>query len=290
MPSGSSEEHLVSFYPPLPVELIREVIEHVALTDKSSASSLALVSRNFYNWTMPLMYHTVTLDTRETILSFIHCIEAAQCVFVDNTKHIVSLAIHNRAMQYCDWTLSLCGNIRSLLLWPDRRDQSSQSEGVALWSHPWHVVILSVPTMWLIQRVSLFTHTSHLYLDEALNPQILRLCLEMRMLTHICFGLYGDYDSPEMAVRGTKLLLEKPSMNLVLVHAFISGVPIWDFFGGIWASLAEIPDERLFVMPGLFPDQMFELFESGGTVWDSVEDWKDWRRAVQPEELISPAT
>lgn len=117
-------------------------------------------------------------------------------------------------------------------------------------------------------------------MDEVLCPQVLVLCLKMQALTHICFRIYGDDDSPEIALRSTKLLLEKPLMKLVLVHAFISGVPIEDFYGGIWVSLAQIPDERLFVMPGLFRDQLFDLFVSGETVWDSMEECKDWRREV----------
>ncbi|KAF8523200.1 hypothetical protein JB92DRAFT_1615781 [Gautieria morchelliformis] len=288
MLSHSSEEPLVPFHPPLPVELIREVIEHVALTDKSSTPSLALVSRNFYTWVTPLMYHTVTLDTRERMLFFIDGIEVAQCASVDNTRYIVSLAIHSKAMQRCDWILSLCGNVQSLLLWP-RCDQSELSwqapEGAALWSHPWHVVILVVYPMWLAQRILLFTHTTHLYLDEALDPQTLQLCLQMPALTHICFGVYGDHDHPEVVVRGTKFLLDMPSIEQVLIHAFISGVPIGDFFGLVWASLAEIPDRRLFVKPGLYREDFFERFEAGETVWDSVEEWEDWRRVAQAGEL-----
>jgi hypothetical protein len=288
-----SEEHLMPFYPPLPVELIREVIEHIVLTDKSSAPSLALVSKSFYNWVTPLMYHTVTLDTRERMLFFINGIEVAQCASVDNTRRIVSLAIHYKAMQRCDWTLSLCGNVQSLLLWwhPITCDESSQAlEGAALWPHPWHVVILVADPVWLTQRISLFTHTTHLDLRYVLDPQILQLCLQMPALTHICFGVDGDRDHPEDVVRGTKFLLDMPSIKLVLILAVIFGEPIGDFFGGVWASLAEIPDGRLFVQPGLYIDSQFERFEAGETAWDSVEEWKDWRQVAQSGELSTPGS
>ncbi|KAF8588250.1 hypothetical protein K439DRAFT_672409 [Ramaria rubella] len=124
-------------FPPLPIELVREMIELATLSDRPTAFSLSLVSKVVNSWVTPLIYGTVTLESRETILSFIQGLETAQCAAVDHANRVQSLALHRYAMRQCDWTLSLCRNVKRLLLWPSHFHPVDDTfEGVSLWPQP----------------------------------------------------------------------------------------------------------------------------------------------------------
>jgi hypothetical protein len=272
-----------TFETSLPVELMREIIEIAVLSDASTGPNLALVSKLVHHWVIPILYGYVSLDKRETIMYFIRSVEAAQCGPNDPSIHVTHLSIHRYAMSHCDWTLSMCRDVQQLLVCPPSLsafdDDDTAVEGIPLWPSPWHIMVLNTPIQWLSPRRMLFDKTTHLYIDSIDTPSHVELCTRMP-LSHICFGFSADSDAVNALQDATELLLDIPSMKIVLVHAFMSGAPFDDFHGDPWKLLAQIADGRLFVAPGMSRDQLIDLFDSGQTVWDNVEDWADWRQTV----------
>jgi hypothetical protein len=273
-PSGD-----VDPFPPLPVELVREIMELAALRDTPIALALVLVSKAVHDWVTPIIYRTVVLNTREDAFAFSAAHQADRS---SSTLRIFNLAISHSAMRHYDWCLSSCRNVQCLLLNPEINKIESAEIGVSFWPRPWHIVLLGVDAKWFNESLELFSHTTHLYLDEGLYPSFIKSCVSLP-LTHICVMFWEDQED-EAAVRpSVELLLSMPSMKMVLVHASVSGYPIEDFFGGVWAELSDIADERLFVAAGMNKDDLIEMFESERTVWDAAEELKDWRHKVQVE-------
>lgn len=269
----------------LPLELVREIVEIAVLSDYSTGPALALTCTYINRWITPLLYESVNLN-KDNITSFIQGVEAAQCGTVDTGAYVKELCIHRNAMKHCDWTLSLCKSVSQLLLCPPYEYYTEEEEIVdaSLWPNPWHIIILVVPPLWIRPRLALFTRATHLYLDDVSDPSTLSLCAKMP-LTHICFSVWADAVMASdftLVVNAVEFLLKLPGMQCVVIHALVHGAPIDDFFGGIWCLLADITDERFIVAPGMTRDVLIELFEEGQTVWDDVEEWKEWRQKVTP--------
>ena len=55
----------------LPVELVRDIFEHAAVSDRATARNLALVSSAVRHWTDPILYHTVVLSSARTLRAFV---------------------------------------------------------------------------------------------------------------------------------------------------------------------------------------------------------------------------
>ena len=290
---ASAAGDIAQFYLPLPVELIREIITSISVWNRDTLVALALVSKTFHNLVMPRLYHTIYLDTEEQALSLIRCIKVAHAhaLSADNAKYIIILSFNDTATTHFDDVISLPGlNPQTLLfetlnLPTDNVDQLASSwearpkcMGVRQDSFIFSSHQLN---SWVCQRMALFSHLTHLYLEEELNDKILSFCLGLRTLTHICVPMCSEMDS-EDALRQTCLLLGIPSMKLVLIYAAVCNPddpdPVktqlndMDFpKRDLLPLLADsIPDERLYMCPKW---DMFELFLDGITPWDS--DWID---------------
>ncbi|KIJ52418.1 hypothetical protein M422DRAFT_26030 [Sphaerobolus stellatus SS14] len=270
----------------LPAELWRDVVELAAFEDPSTGFNLLLVSKTVHEWIKPVLYRFIALEDSSQILSFIHGVEEAQCNATDPTRFTRRLSIHRRAINWCDWTLSLFSNadIQELLICPEFRDPGpipdDNVEGVELWPKPRHVMLLYVHVSWFRPRIALFEHTTHLYLDNASHQPILDLCATLPLI-HVGFGFWLDYDDEERLLVAVEAFLSIPTIQLVSVHALVSGAPIEDYFGGVWGRLADIEDERLVVMPGYARGELIDLFDSYGTVWDRIEEFRNWREEVR---------
>jgi len=266
----------------LPLELLLYIVELAAASDTSAALNLCLVSRTFKSFVTPILYASISLPTKECIRRFIKGVEAAQSNSVDPTRYTRRLCIHRNAMYHGDWTLSLLNNspLEHLLLCPRFEELPKQegAEGIELWPHPWHVMILHIPSSWMTHHIALFAQTTHLYLDDGAYPEMVNLCANLP-LTHIGMGVW-DADDPEYLLAAIPSYLSMGTIEIVSIHAFVNDYPIHDFYGGIWRRLADNTDERLIVMPGLARDQLIEVFESGKTVWERVEDFRNWRETV----------
>lgn len=267
-----------------PVEIIRQIVETAVVADYTSGPALALTCRSFNKWATPLLYESVTLD-KDNVRPFIRGVEAAQCGTIDTGAYVKRLCIHRSAMQHSDWTLSLCKSISHLLLSPSLRELSEEHDhekvpDVPLWPKPTHISILFVPKAWFLPRLPLFSHVTHLYIDDVLEAEVLSVC-SVLPLTHICFNIWSDPPDVGLIMNSVQFLLQSETMQCVLIHALAHGEPIDDFFGGIWSWLASIPDERLTVAPGMTRDHLIECFEEGQTVWDNIDEWKDWRQMAR---------
>jgi hypothetical protein len=267
----------------LPLELLIYIAELAATSDVSTAFDLCLVCKAFKTCVLPILYGSVSLPRKERIQRFITCIEAAQSNSSDPTRYTRRLCAHRNAMYHCDWTLSLLQNapLEHLLLCPrfEKLPEEDDVEGTELWPQPWHIMVLHVSASWMKLRLDLFKHTTHLYLDNGSNPEVVELYTNMP-LTHVGMGFWGDSDDPTELMAAVQSLLNMKSIMMVSIHALISGAPLVDFYGGVWRFFANNPDERLIVMPGLARDELIELFESGKTVWDCANDFRHWREIV----------
>ncbi|PIL36104.1 hypothetical protein GSI_01764 [Ganoderma sinense ZZ0214-1] len=71
----------------LPVELVRDIFEHAAHSDRTMARSLTLVSSAVRRWTDPILYRTVILSSARSVRAFVDAISNKSADFVRARVH-----------------------------------------------------------------------------------------------------------------------------------------------------------------------------------------------------------
>ena len=106
----------------LPVELVRDILEHAAHSDRATARSLTLVSSAVKQWTDPILYDTVVLSTARSLRSFIAAIANKPSEFV--RTRVRNLGIFTLGpVQSIDRVLAACAGVqRAELNWVDPRE------------------------------------------------------------------------------------------------------------------------------------------------------------------------
>ena len=97
----------------LPVELVRDIFEHAAVSDRATARNLALVSSAVRHWTDPILYHTVVLSSARTLRAFVAAIANKPAAFVAASVHNLGIFAPGPT-QSIDRVLAACGGVRSL--------------------------------------------------------------------------------------------------------------------------------------------------------------------------------
>lgn len=69
-------------YSSLPVELVRDIFEHAAHSDRATARNLSLVASAVRRWTDPILYRTVILSSARSIRAFVDAISNKPADFV----------------------------------------------------------------------------------------------------------------------------------------------------------------------------------------------------------------
>ncbi|KZT11022.1 uncharacterized protein LAESUDRAFT_721444 [Laetiporus sulphureus 93-53] len=97
----------------LPVELVRDIFEHVAISDPTTARTLTLVSHAVRHWTDPFLYHTVVLSSSRSLRSFLTAISNKPTEFIHTrVQHLGIFALG--PVQSIDRVLTACRGVRSL--------------------------------------------------------------------------------------------------------------------------------------------------------------------------------
>ena len=265
-------------------------------------ATLALVSKTFHDLVMPILYHNIHLWNEHNAFSLIRCIKFAHASSVDNAKYIARLFVEPDAMECFDDIMSLPGlNPQTLFFGTDfGTGNVDQLEVASSWeARPKFMGVIKYSSLshkntWVSQRMTLFSHLTHLYLEDVLDDGTLSFCLEIRTLTHICLPIGRDMDNMD-ALGQIHLLLGMPSMEQVLIYALLTceeaqkhpdtlndqfnamGFPKGDLFPLLADS---IPDERLYVFP---ETDMFKWFPERVTPWDLGRRrlTMPWRKGVK---------
>ncbi|OSD06780.1 hypothetical protein PYCCODRAFT_1430975 [Trametes coccinea BRFM310] len=97
----------------LPVELVRDILEHAAHADRATARNLTLVSSAVRHWTDPILYDTVVLSTARSLRAFVAAISNKPSEFV--RTHVRNLGIFTLGpVQSIDRVLKACAGVHSL--------------------------------------------------------------------------------------------------------------------------------------------------------------------------------
>ncbi|KAH9948553.1 hypothetical protein B0H21DRAFT_777793 [Amylocystis lapponica] len=97
----------------LPVELLRDIFEHAAFSDRATARALTRVSSTVRRWTDPVLFHTVVLSTARDLRAFLTAIDNKPSEFVRmRVKHLGIFALG--PVQSIDRVISACTGVRSL--------------------------------------------------------------------------------------------------------------------------------------------------------------------------------
>ena len=293
---------MAQFYLALPVELIREIIIDVMdVSPTKTVASLALVSKTFHSLVMPILYHNIHLWSEDEAFSLIRCIKFAHASSVDNAKYIAGLFFELEAMEYFDDFMSLPGLYPQTLFFETNYPKSNDEQvPVSSWeARPKFMgvtkySIMSHKNTWVSHRMVLFSHLTHLYLEDVLDDNSLSFCLEIRTLTHICFPIWRRMDNKD-ALGQIHLLLGMPSMEQVLICAALTCIKVEEHpdtlkdelnamgfpKGNLFPFLADsIPDERLYVCPetDIYP----WVLGKGMTLWDLGRRLTmPWRKGVK---------
>ena len=97
----------------LPVELVRDILEHAAISDRATARNLTLVSSAVRHWTDPILYHTVVLSSARSLRAFVAALASKPASFVSTS--VRNLGIFTPGpVQSIDRVLCACAGVRSL--------------------------------------------------------------------------------------------------------------------------------------------------------------------------------
>lgn len=97
----------------LPTELLRDIFEHAATSDPTTARTLSLVSSAIRHWTEPTLYHTVVLSSSRGLRSFLTAISHKPAEFVrTRVKHLGIFALG--PVQIIDRVLHACKGVASI--------------------------------------------------------------------------------------------------------------------------------------------------------------------------------
>ncbi|KAI0355563.1 hypothetical protein OH77DRAFT_295958 [Trametes cingulata] len=97
----------------LPVELVRDILEHAAHSDRATARNLTLVSSAVRRWTDPILYDTVVLSTARSLRAFVAAIANKPSDFMSTC--VRNLGIFTLGpVQSIDRVLTACAGVQSL--------------------------------------------------------------------------------------------------------------------------------------------------------------------------------
>ena len=97
----------------LPVELVRDIFEHAAHSDRATARNLTLVSSAVRHWTDPILYNTVILSSARSLRAFLTAIANKPADFVRTRIHNLGIFTVG-PVQSIDRVLTACAGVRSL--------------------------------------------------------------------------------------------------------------------------------------------------------------------------------
>ena len=145
-----------------------------------TVATLALVSKTFHNLVLPILYHNHHLWSEDDASSLIRCIKFAHASSVDNTKYIAVLFFESDAMECFDDFMSLPGtNLQTLFFETDFPTDDVDQVPASSWeARPKFMGVtkyssLSHKNTWVSQRMTLFSHLTHLYLEDVLDDDAL---------------------------------------------------------------------------------------------------------------------
>ncbi|KAI0374124.1 hypothetical protein BV20DRAFT_962101 [Pilatotrama ljubarskyi] len=97
----------------LPVELVRDILEHAAHSDRATARNLTLVSSAVRRWTDPILYDTVVLATARSLRAFVAAIANKPADFMSTC--VRNLGIFTLGpVQSINRVLTACAGVQSL--------------------------------------------------------------------------------------------------------------------------------------------------------------------------------
>ncbi|KAF8591146.1 hypothetical protein K439DRAFT_1062281 [Ramaria rubella] len=278
-----SRVHASTSFPPLPIELVRYIIELAAAQHRTIAFRLSLVSRIVREWTTPILYSAVILPNAERLSLFHSLLLSGRSSIA---MHVTNLALRSmsttsggRAAE----VLSRCTRVERLVV--DSLYRQHVVDQSLPWPTPWEVVFIYGAASWLHKHHPSLQQVTHIHLDRILFDATLDICLALPRLTHIGIThmhLPGDdndvYDINFIRLV-KRLLTLGPSLEMVLVQLQPCVNPeLGNCSGRIWRKLAKIKDTRLLARPTLAPEEYFKVLENGTTIWDHARaQFAEWR-------------
>ncbi|KAF8583029.1 hypothetical protein K439DRAFT_1617833 [Ramaria rubella] len=296
--SSISEQILQLPFPPLPVELVRTILETAAKSSRPTALSLSLVSSSVREWILPTIFGSLALQSHEIanlptltphITRNISVGIRRLFLFVDSSCS--SLAELASSIATAISFLSGCPNLESLIT--DIPLSHEAFQATISWPTPWQILLLSQHlhtwNTWGPEGPPLLRKTTHLSIDHVGELFVEKFCIPS-CVTHLALGCNGEeVEGQRYAAKIQDILDSAPTLTRLLVTASKQdGSEV--LTENIWKELAIIEDHRLLVRPRVTGVEWFRIIECAGTLWDGADiEFKDWRQLCKatPRETNS---
>ncbi|KIJ51541.1 hypothetical protein M422DRAFT_244702 [Sphaerobolus stellatus SS14] len=268
-------------FPELPIEIIRLILEGAA-TNKPTALSLCLVSKDVRLWTIPTLYRTVLLPTPQHLASFEAAVAQSELAMHVRNLFLRSMSVPSGRLAAN--ILSVCTNIQRLVV--DALYRQPTVDVTLAWPTPWEVVYIYGATSWLSRGHPSLQNVTHIHLDGVIFSNTVDICLALPRLTHLGVShvhVAQDnhvYDENFVRLIGRALTIG-PFLQMVLIQ--LQPIGINRILGGhsggrIWTALSNIPDTRLLACRALEADDYSRTLEDGTSIWDNAAvRFADWR-------------
>lgn len=118
LPTQRDNDHATPMATPfvfsnLPVELVRDILEHAALSDRATARHLTLVSSAVRHWADPILYNTVVLSSTRALRAFLAAIANKCTEFIRTCVHNLGIFTIG-PIQSIDRVLNACAGVKTL--------------------------------------------------------------------------------------------------------------------------------------------------------------------------------
>ncbi|KAF8576865.1 hypothetical protein K439DRAFT_1622549 [Ramaria rubella] len=285
---------LPSPFPPLPIEIVRGILELAASKDSTTAYSLLLVSTDVRRWIHPIVYETIEIFGLRKMMDFAAIFSGQTLLatsvrnlllYDDTTGNFVSQALDNDA-SFLPQILLLCRGVRRLAI--------NYIRGVPIVDglKPYELTVRR-GIRGITLKSSPFDKVTHLHCRyEQLMPSFFSK-LETSRLTHMCFTHHLDF--PDQACQhAVEHMIMAPRLQVLIVEVAYQK---WHKFEdpAVRRLLAENSDDRLFMRLSKYDtvrpfdnERIFGGSASQGNVWDITSD-KDWRTREWDKESIFQA-
>ncbi|TFK54439.1 hypothetical protein OE88DRAFT_1655102 [Heliocybe sulcata] len=262
-----------------PVEILRDIFELAAEDDRRSALALQLVSSWVRQWSDPIIYHTVVLETNTALQSFLSAISRKSTEFIESSvKHLGIFAMG--PIQHIDKVISACSGVKSLACGfplPGYARIGGAKTVKSIEPREQHLLGLSCRDGWDPSLIGAsVTHLRIHITGNTLDPEHFKRLRQLKSLSHLAIVYRRGASNATAVVADMRSLRDALGLELVLIQVAGSGNPAHEDEVKELNRLAESPSGDIRLVAEKAPISTVREWErasrGGSGIWDRATE------------------
>ncbi|KZT28966.1 hypothetical protein NEOLEDRAFT_1057366 [Neolentinus lepideus HHB14362 ss-1] len=258
-----------------PPEILRDVFELAAEDHRVTALSLQLVSSWVRQWTDPIIYHTVVLETNKALSSFLSAISRKSTDFIEmRVKHLGIFAMG--PIHHIDKVISACSGVKSLACGfplPGYARIGGAKTVKSIEPREQHLLGVSCRDGWDPSLIGAsVTHLRIHITGNTMDPEHFSRLRKLKSLSHLAIVYRRGTSDAAVVVADMRSLVDTLGLELVLIQIAGSGNTAHENEVKELNWLAESPKGDIRLVAEKAPISTVREWEwasrSGSGIWD----------------------